>query len=105
MKKTIWLSTVVYSLLSFSAFAFDGVTVTKVKFIDEWDVGFTKVEIESPTSCGGTWFWMNRDNVNYNLYMSRVLAALMAGKEIRIAERAPGYCEGIHLYNPRIGSM
>lgn len=91
--------------LSFETFAFDVTTTAKVVYIDEWDTGYTKVELDKPTSCGGTWFWMHRDMEGYNIYTSRVLAALMSGREIRITERAPATCTDQHLYNPRIGSM
>ena len=92
------------SLLASKAFAFDVTTIAKVVYIDEWDVSYTRIEIDKPTSCGGTWIWMQRNMENYDMYLSRALAALMAGREIRVTERAPAYCENQHLYNARIGN-
>lgn len=91
--------------LSAPALSFDTVTVAKVAYIDEWDVGFTRIQLTSPTSCGNPVIWMNRTEDNYKLYLARVLAALAADRQIRIAERAPAYCDGGSLYNPRIGVM
>jgi hypothetical protein len=92
-------------LFSAAAFGFDTVTVAKVTYIDEWDVGYTQVKLDSPTSCGSTWFWMSRTMPDYNLYMARILAAQLADRQIRIAERSPAYCDGSALYNPRVGVM
>ncbi len=92
-------------MLSAPAMAFDTVTVAKVVYIDEWDVGFTRIQLDSPTSCGGTWIWMLRTMPDYKLYMARALTALVSDRQIRIAERAPAYCENLDLYNPRIGVM
>jgi hypothetical protein len=91
--------------LSAPGYGFDGVITAKVVYIDEWDTGYTRVQIDSPSSCGSMLFWMDRSMTGYNVYMARVLAALTAHRPIRIAERAPGYCDGTHLYNPRIGIM
>jgi hypothetical protein len=88
---------------SAAGYGFNVVTTAKVVHIDEWDTGYTRVQIAAPNSCGGTWFWMDRSMPGYNLYMARVLTALMADRPIRIVERAPAYCEGTDLYNPRIG--
>jgi hypothetical protein len=87
------------------AFGFDVVTVANVQYIDEWDVGYTKIQLDQPTSCGGNWIWMSRQMDGYDLYIGRALAALMAGRAIRITERAPAYCNGASLYNARIGNM
>lgn len=94
-----------YILWTTDAMSFDVTTVAHVQYIDEWDVAYTRVQIDQPTSCGSSLFWMNRNNEEYNLYMARVLAALVAGREIRITERSPAYCSGGHLYNPRVGNM
>ena len=88
-----------------SATSFEVTTIANVTSIDEWDIGFTKVVINKNTSCGNNYFWMLRTMNNYDLYMARVLAALISGRQIRVAERTPAYCDGVHLYNPRIGVM
>jgi len=104
MKRTI-LYLIASLLCSANAMSFDVTTVAKVVNIDEFDTGYTRVQIDTTNSCGGTWFWMARDMPNYNVYMARVLAALVAESQIRITERAPAWCDGNHLYNPRVGSM
>lgn len=88
-----------------NALSFDTTTKAKVTYIDEWDTGYTKVTINKNTSCGNSYFWMLRTMKDYDLYMARVLAALVSGRQIRITERAPAFCQGVHLYNPRIGVM
>ena len=99
--KLFFLAALVF--FSFNAQSFDIVTEAKVVYIDEFDIGFTKIGIDSPTSCGATWIWMSRTMTDYDLYLARALAALVANRQIRIAERAPAYCDGNLLYNPRIG--
>jgi hypothetical protein len=105
MKRKILYLITIFIVWSTNVMSFDVTTIAKVVYLDEWDTGYTRVQIDSPTSCGGTWFWMARDMGNYNLYMARVLAALASDREIRIAERAPAWCTDTHLYNPRIGNM
>ena len=103
MKRSKLFCLVILMLLSFNVQSFDIVTEAKVVYIDEFDVGFTKIGIDSPTSCGATWIWMSRTMAGYDLYLTRALTALVANRQIRIAERAPAYCNGNLLYNPRIG--
>jgi|GEM_PF-3109531 len=105
MIKLLKKCTLIPLAFSFEATAFDVTTIANVEYIDEWDLSYTKVQIDQPTSCGGTWFWISRDREDYNIYMSRILAALMSGRAIRITERAPAHCADQHLYNPRIGNM
>jgi len=92
-------------VLATNVMAFDETTEAKVLYIDESDPGFTKIAIDKYTSCGAKWFWMLRTEDNYNVYMARVLTALVTDRTIRINERPPGKCKDIHLYNPRIGIM
>ena len=103
MKKRMFYPIVAAMGFSATAMGFDTVTIAKVVYIDEWDIGYTKIQLDSPTSCGGTWVWMSRTMPDYNLYMARALTALVSDRPIRIAERTPAYCDSIHLYNPRIG--
>ena len=92
-------------LISFNALGFDTVTKAKIRFIDEYDIGFTQIELDPTTltSCGGARIWISRNMTDYNLYLARALTALATGKYIRLAERSPAYCSGTLLYNPRIG--
>ena len=103
MKKIKLVCLVLLMLLPFNVQSFDEVTEAKVVYIDEFDVGFTQIGIDSPTSCGATWIWMSRSMTDYDLYLARALTALVSNRQIRIAERAPAYCNGNLLYNPRIG--
>jgi hypothetical protein len=102
MKKILTAALLSMSL-SLPANAADATTIAKVLYIDEWDTGYTKVQIDKPTACGGSWLWIARGSPDYNLYMARVMTALVADRAIRISERAPAFCEAPHLYNPRIG--
>ncbi len=103
MKKGKLFCLVAFMLLSFNARSFDVVTEAKVVYIDEFDIGYTKIGLDSPTSCGATWIWMSRTMTGYDQYLARALTALVANRQIRIVERAPAYCSGTLLYNPRIG--
>ncbi len=103
--KKIFSVMIAMMTLPMPAMGFDTVTVAKVVYIDEWDVGYTRIQLDSPTSCGGTWIWMLRTMPDYNLYMARALTALVSDRQIRITERTPAYCETLSLYNPRIGVM
>ena len=103
MKAKILTMLVTLLALSLKANAVETVTLAKVLYIDEWDTGFTRVQLDRPTACGGNGFWVTRTNPNYNLYMTRVLAALTADRMIRIVERAPAVCQAPDLYDPRIG--
>ncbi len=105
MIKKYFISVIMFMLWATGALAFDVITRAKVTQIDEWDTGYTKVTIDSNTSCGNSYFWMARSMEDYDLYMARALTALVAGRQIRITERAPAWCTGVHLYNPRIGIM
>jgi len=88
---------------SVNVMGFDVTTYAKVVSIDEVDVMYTRVGISKATSCGATWFWMARSMTDYNLYMARVLTALVSDRTIVINERNPAWCGDVHLYNPRIG--
>ena len=103
--RKIFVSLFLGCSLPMAAMSFDTVIVAKVISIDEWDTGFTKVTIDKTTSCGSNWFWVHRPMDGYNLYLTRVLTAMVADKQIRIVERAPAWCDGGDLYNPRIGIM
>jgi hypothetical protein len=103
MKKRMFYLVLAAMAFYSTAMGFETLTIAKVVNIDEYDSGFTRIQIESPTSCGSTLIWMSRTMPDYNLYMSRTLAALVSDRAVRIVERAPAYCDGQYLYNPRIG--
>ena len=103
MKAVKFSCLIFLTFLSFGAFGFNVTTEAKVVYIDEFDVYFTRIELDSPTSCGSKRIFMARTQANYDTYLARALTALVAGRYIRIAEREPGYCNGGHLYGPRIG--
>jgi hypothetical protein len=101
------MTRIIFSLfiltINVSAYAFDVTTRAKVISINEHDIGYTQVKLDKNTDCGASWYFVSRSHVDYDRYMTRVLTALVADKEIIIEERASGWCTAPNLYNPRVG--
>lgn len=100
--KNRWLNFLFLILIPFKTTAWDGSIAGKIAAIDvtdnnNYDFRVTLEGAKKPCGNDNTWAYLNHTDSNYNTYISVLLAAHLAGKEILVFANqekisGKGYC-------------